>query len=167
MVVEIYVVFPDVKANRLKAGLNAKIDDILEKIGRQYVLIHDGVELLPQFTVGFYRLQQGDRIWAVPKNDPASIKRYSLQNCTLDYILKRFVLKDGYDKEMETVRKDIRNSKYDADPKKSRKIIRKYEAWADTVDYKPLEITETIYFKPTKPCSEPIPPFLLFCGVRF
>ena len=159
MVIKIYVVVPDVKATGYNVGLAVKIDELLEWVGRQYVLIHKGTELLPNFTVGFYNLQQGDRLWAVPKNNPADIKRYKLQNCPMDYITDRFILKKVIDTDMETWRQDLRSAKNSASSKKFRKIFRKYEEWADEHDYKPLKITETIYIKPLKPCSDPLPSF--------
>ena len=156
MMIKIYVVVPDVRAIGFNAGLAVKIDEILEYVGRQYVLIHKGAELLPNFTVGFYNLQYGDRIWAVPKNDPSSINRYKLQNCTWDYITKRFILKKANDKDMDTWRNDLKAAKYDVDPKKFRNLLRKYKEWSDKNDYKPLEITETVYIKPLEPCSDPM-----------
>ena len=36
-----------------------------------------------------------------------------------------------------------------------------YVDYEDKTDYKPLKPAETIYFKPDKPCSEPLPPFWL------
>ena len=90
MEIMIYVVFPDVKFISFKSGLAVKIYEILEKICRQYVLIHEGAELLPNLTVGFYKLKYGARIWVVPKNNPSAINRYKLQNCTFDYLVKLF-----------------------------------------------------------------------------
>ena len=122
MEILIYIVFPDVNFIIFKAGLAVKIDEILEEIGHQYVLIHEGTELLPNFTVGFYNLKYGARIWAVPKNNPLAINRYKYQNCTFDYLVK---------------------------------LHRSNKKFKDTMP------AETIYIKPDKPCSDPLPPFWL------
>ena len=164
MEILIYIVFPDVNFIIFKAGLAVKIDEILEEIGHQYVLIHEGTELLPNLTVGFYNLKYGARIWAVPKNNPFAINRFKYQNCTFDYLVKLF---RSLKKFEDTKRSDLIASKGDAEPKWHRRVLKMYADYEDKTDDKPLEITETIYVKPDKPCSDPIPPFLLFCGVRF
>ena len=162
--IHLFVVVPDVKIIRFNVEHDIKIDRIMNIVGRQYDLIHKSTVLLPGFSIEFYNLEHGDRIWAVPKNNTSAISHYKSQICSFDYLLKLMVRlrqerKDAKVRDFEeTMGLDFYSSKIDSDPNEFRKILKFYGNLEDKEISKPLPI-ETKYVKPDKPCSDPLPPF--------
>ena len=158
----LFVVFPGVKVLRFKVNIEVKINQILDYIGHQYALIHNGTFLLPMFTVEYYNLGNDDRLWAIPANDDSAINRYKDQPCPLDYTINLWnrYLKQENDRELEEAKiKDFKAYKIESKTKRFRKLLKRYADWEDKYLCRPIPITETVYFKPVKPCSDPIPPF--------
>ena len=138
------------------------IQQLLSSVGLQYHLIYKGSILLPSFTVSFYNINAGDCLVAVPKNCPNQINFYKKNTQINPMFLQQFTGTNAVSNEIEKY-KMFDNSQLfvDLKPKAYRKAVKKYNEIMDKKESRPLPITETIYYKPDKPCSEPLPKFWL------
>ena len=163
--IHLFVVVPGVKIIRFNVEHDIKIDRIMDVVGRQYTLIYNGTILLPGFSIEFYNLKHGDRIWGVFKNNTSSINLLMSTNCSFKYLvdlMDRLRQERKYAKVREfeeTKGLDFYSSKIESDPKEYRKLLKFYGKLEDKELSTPLQIIETNYVKPVKPCSDPLPPF--------
>ena len=99
---------------------------------------------------------------AVPKNRPNQINFYKKNTQINPMFLQQFTGTNAVSNEIEKY-KMFDNSQLfvDLKPKAYRKAVKKYNEIMDKKESRPLPITETIYYKPDKPCSEPLPKFWL------
>ena len=161
----LFVVVPGVKIIRFNVEHDIKIDRIMDVVGRQYTLIFNGNELLPEFSIEFYNIRPWDRIWGIHKNNTSNINRVKSLNCSIKYLLDlmdrlRQERKDAKVRDFEETKYlDLYSSKIESDPIEFRKLLKFYGKLEDKEASMPLPITETKYVKPDKPCSDPLPPF--------
>ena len=138
------------------------ISTIVNVVGAQYHLIYKGSILLPSFTFNFYNITAGDCLVAVPKINGNQINYYKKNTLINPNFLSQFSGNNAVDNERETIKLlDNRQLSADLKPKTYRKTIKKFNEIMDKKVSVPLQITETVYVKPDKPCSDPLPPFWL------
>ena len=134
------------------------IEKILKIVGFNCTLIYNQVELVPSYTVSFYKMTPGCSIVAVDKNDQQQInywKNMSPNNEFIHRINGTHVLS----REKEAVRlRDLRLNKMELKSKSfARKMCSKPELFSSIS--KPQKITETKYTRPETICSSPLPIF--------
>ena len=136
------------------------ISTIVNAVGAQYYLIYKGSILLPSFPFNFYNISDGECLVAVPKINGNLINFYKKNTLINPNFLLPLTGVNAVDNEREKV-KMLDNSQIfvDLKPKAYRKAFKKYNEIMEKKLNKPLKPSETIYFKPDKPCSDPLPPF--------
>lgn len=136
------------------------ISTIVNVVGAQYHLVYKGTILLPSFPFNFYNITDGDCLVAVPKINGNQINFYKKNTLINPNFLQSLSGKNAVDNEREKA-KVFDNSQIfvDLKPKAYRKAFKKYNEIMEKKLNKPLFITETVYVKPDKPCSDPLPPF--------
>ena len=136
------------------------IQSLMSVTGFQNELIYKGSILLPSLTIGFYYINAGDCIFAVPKNNAKAINYYKKNTQINSTFLQQLTGTNAVSNGKESVKMlDNRQLFADVKPKVYRKAVKKYNELMEKKESRPLPITETIYVKPDKPCSDPLPPF--------
>ena len=94
------------------------------------------------------------------KNNDNQITFYRKNTLTNPTFLQPFCGKNAIGNESENVKLfDDSMLCMDFKHKSYRKALKKFSALMDKKESTPLKTSETIYVKPDKPCSDPLPPF--------
>lgn len=148
---------PNVSLKSLRVQSFHKMKSIADAIGRDVTLIYNGQVVLPQMTVGFYNVQDGDCFVVANSRKMNEIAIWKKITKTRKDIMNKLCGINAVNKEKEAVRlNDIKLLKMEMNPKSYRKQINKLLNAKENVN---CNKDETIYHKPYSICSNALPAF--------
>ena len=156
MPIKINCLIPNISLKEINVELYHKIQLIMNIVGKNVSLIHQGQVLNPSLTVGFYKINDGDCLISVNSQNTKQINSWKNISLNRADIMSKLSGKNVVNKEKELVRlKDVSMLKMDLKPRSYRKIVSRLINKPEKV----MKIEETKYTAPIVPCCDALPVF--------